>query len=104
MSARPGGVENLTKFWMTLFGINFAIGVATGIILEFEFGTNWFELLLDGRRHLRGAARDRGYRRLLSRGDLLRRDVLRLGSGVEGLPSLFHLDGGVGSNLSAYGS
>ena len=33
--------EKLTKFWMTLFGINFAIGVATGIILEFEFGTNW---------------------------------------------------------------
>ena len=31
----------LTKFWMKLFGINFAIGVATGIILEFEFGTNW---------------------------------------------------------------
>ena len=30
-----------TKFWMTLFAINFAIGVATGIILEFEFGTNW---------------------------------------------------------------
>ena len=30
-----------TRFWMTLFGINFAIGVATGIILEFEFGTNW---------------------------------------------------------------
>ena len=30
-----------TKFWMTLFGINFACGVATGIILEFEFGTNW---------------------------------------------------------------
>jgi len=30
-----------TKFWMTLLGINFAIGVATGIILEFEFGTNW---------------------------------------------------------------
>ncbi|PHR25911.1 MAG: cytochrome ubiquinol oxidase subunit I [Desulfotalea sp.] len=33
--------KNLTKFWMTLFGINFAIGVATGIIIEFEFGTNW---------------------------------------------------------------
>lgn len=29
------------KFWMVLFAINFAIGVATGIILEFEFGTNW---------------------------------------------------------------
>ncbi len=33
--------KRMTKFWMTLFGINFAIGVATGIILEFEFGTNW---------------------------------------------------------------
>jgi cytochrome d ubiquinol oxidase subunit I len=33
--------RRLTRFWMTLFGINFAIGVATGIILEFEFGTNW---------------------------------------------------------------
>lgn len=33
--------KKLTRFWMTLFGINFAIGVATGIILEFQFGTNW---------------------------------------------------------------
>jgi len=33
--------KNTTKFWMKVFGINFAIGVATGIILEFEFGTNW---------------------------------------------------------------
>lgn len=33
--------KQTVKFWMRLFGINFAIGVATGIILEFEFGTNW---------------------------------------------------------------
>ena len=33
--------KKITKFWMKLFGINFAIGVATGIILEFQFGTNW---------------------------------------------------------------
>ena len=33
--------KKITKFWMTLFGINFAIGIATGIILEFQFGTNW---------------------------------------------------------------
>lgn len=40
---KTGNLEwkRITKFWMTLFGINFAIGVATGIILEFEFGTNW---------------------------------------------------------------
>ena len=33
--------KQTAKFWMKLFGINFAMGVATGIILEFEFGTNW---------------------------------------------------------------
>lgn len=33
--------KRTTKFWMKIFAINFAIGVATGIILEFEFGTNW---------------------------------------------------------------
>ncbi|MCK0513348.1 cytochrome ubiquinol oxidase subunit I [Anaerobiospirillum sp. NML120448] len=33
--------RDMAKFWGKLFGINFAIGVATGITLEFEFGTNW---------------------------------------------------------------
>lgn len=33
--------KSAAQFWQKLFGINFAIGVATGIILEFEFGTNW---------------------------------------------------------------
>ncbi|WP_295878171.1 cytochrome ubiquinol oxidase subunit I [uncultured Alistipes sp.] len=33
--------KRTTRFWMRLFGVNFAIGVATGLILEFEFGTNW---------------------------------------------------------------
>ncbi len=33
--------KHAAKFWMKLFGINFAIGVATGLILEFQFGTNW---------------------------------------------------------------
>ena len=33
--------KETAKFWQRLFGVNFAIGVATGIILEFQFGTNW---------------------------------------------------------------
>ena len=33
--------KDTARFWQHLFGINFAMGVATGIILEFEFGTNW---------------------------------------------------------------
>jgi cytochrome d ubiquinol oxidase subunit I len=32
---------NMTKFWGKLFLINFAVGVVTGITLEFQFGTNW---------------------------------------------------------------
>lgn len=40
---RTGDVfwQRTAKFWMKLFAINFAVGIATGIILEFEFGTNW---------------------------------------------------------------
>src|SRR6478735_3971848 len=33
--------RQMTKFWGVLFGINFAIGVATGIVMEFQFGMNW---------------------------------------------------------------
>ncbi|TMV89316.1 cytochrome bd-I ubiquinol oxidase subunit CydA [Thioclava sp. BHET1] len=33
--------RQMTKFWGTLFGINFAIGVATGLTMEFQFGMNW---------------------------------------------------------------
>ncbi|QPB42105.1 cytochrome ubiquinol oxidase subunit I [Rodentibacter haemolyticus] len=33
--------KDMTKFWGKLFGINFALGVTTGIIMEFQFGTNW---------------------------------------------------------------
>ena len=33
--------KKAARFWMKLFAVNFAVGIATGIILEFEFGTNW---------------------------------------------------------------
>src|SRR5205823_3837441 len=33
--------RDMTQFWGKLFGINFAMGVATGITMEFQFGTNW---------------------------------------------------------------
>ena len=33
--------KKAARFWMKLFAVNFAVGLATGIILEFEFGTNW---------------------------------------------------------------
>ncbi|HEV2188329.1 MAG TPA: cytochrome ubiquinol oxidase subunit I [Stellaceae bacterium] len=40
MTGRPIWRE-MTRFWGVLFGINFAMGVATGITMEFQFGTNW---------------------------------------------------------------
>ncbi|MCS7077449.1 MAG: cytochrome ubiquinol oxidase subunit I [Bacteroidia bacterium] len=33
--------KQITKFWVKIFALTFAIGVATGIVMEFEFGTNW---------------------------------------------------------------
>lgn len=33
--------EHLTRFWIKIFALIFGIGVATGIVMEFEFGTNW---------------------------------------------------------------
>jgi len=43
MYVRTGNEQwkKTAKFWMIIFGVNFAIGVATGLILEFQFGTNW---------------------------------------------------------------
>lgn len=33
--------EQMARFWTRIFAVNFAMGVATGIVMEFEFGTNW---------------------------------------------------------------
>ncbi len=33
--------EKMTRFWVRVFGLTFGLGVATGIVMEFEFGTNW---------------------------------------------------------------
>ena len=43
MWLKTGNVRyhNMARYWTRVFGLTFAIGVATGIVLEFEFGTNW---------------------------------------------------------------
>src|SRR5437588_3030024 len=33
--------KDMALFWTKLFAVNFAVGVATGVVMEFEFGTNW---------------------------------------------------------------
>ena len=87
MWVRTGKAEwlNATKFWMKLFAINFAIGIATGLILEFQFGSNWsnYSWFVGHRRFVR----------FLSRSHFLRRHVLRLEQGKPSFSSGFHLDG-----------
>ena len=41
LKTRNPEYERLTKFWTKIFAVTFGIGVATGIVMEFEFGTNW---------------------------------------------------------------
>ena len=69
--------KRTAKFWQKLFGINFAMGVATGIILEFEFGTNWSN-----------------YSWFV--GDIFGAPLLE--QGFQGLPPDFHVADGTGSH------
>src|SRR2546430_988011 len=41
LRTREPGYETAAKFWTSLYAVTFAMGVATGIVMEFEFGTNW---------------------------------------------------------------
>jgi cytochrome d ubiquinol oxidase subunit I len=41
LKTRDKRYEQMTRFWVKIFALTFAIGVASGIVLEFEFGTNW---------------------------------------------------------------
>src|SRR5512147_1918333 len=41
LRTRDKEYEQAAKFWTKIFAINFVMGVATGIVMEFQFGTNW---------------------------------------------------------------
>jgi len=41
LKTRDPQYRAMAKFWTKIFAVNFAMGVATGIVMEFEFGTNW---------------------------------------------------------------
>ena len=87
------------RFWTKMFGINFALGVATGIVMEFEFGTNWAVVLaLCGRRVRFGAGGGR-HLCLLPGIRLPGRAPVRLGQGQSRVPFLRHLHGRAGQRL-----
>ena len=41
LKTRNPQYEAATRFWIKIFALNFAMGVVTGIVMEFQFGTNW---------------------------------------------------------------
>ena len=41
LGLRDDGWNDAARFWIRIFGINFAVGVVTGVPMEFQFGTNW---------------------------------------------------------------
>jgi len=41
LKSRDPLYESMARFWTRIFAVNFAMGVATGVVMEFEFGTNW---------------------------------------------------------------
>ena len=79
LGLRPGGERwnDAARFWIRIFGINFAVGVVTGIPMEFQFGTNWARVLALRRRRHRPDARDGGAVRVLPRVELPRPARLR---------------------------
>ncbi len=76
--------RDMTRFWGLLFGINFVMGVTTGLTLEFQFGTNWAYLLALRRRRLRRAACHRRLDGVHPRIDVRRSVLLRLGAARQG--------------------
>jgi len=41
LKTRNSLYQQMTRFWVRIFGLTFALGVATGVVMEFQFGTNW---------------------------------------------------------------
>ena len=73
--------HQMARFWTKVFALTFAIGVATGIVMEFEFGTNWATYSRYRRRRVRQRAGGGGHLRVLPRIRLPRGAAVRLGQG-----------------------
>ena len=93
--------EQMTKFWIKIFALIFGIGVATGIVMEFEFGTNWATYSRYVGDIFGVGAGGRGHLRLCAGIGFPRHPALRLEPGE--LPGAFHRHGAgvLGSMFSA---
>ena len=82
------------EFWLKIFGVAFGLGVVTGIVMAFQFGTNWSELARTVGSDPGRAAVLRDLHRLFPRGQLLRHPAFRSLSRPALVLSVFDRDGG----------
>ena len=70
--------HRLMRFWTKIFAVSFAMGVVSGIVLSYQFGTNWSRFSVVAGNVVGPLARLRGADRVLPGGDLPRRPAVRL--------------------------
>ena len=68
----------LARFWTRIFAVSFAMGVVSGVVLSYQFGTNWSRFSRVRRQHRRAAARIRSAVGVFPRGDVPGRAAVRL--------------------------
>ena len=86
--------RELYVFWLKIFAVSFALGVVSGIVMSFQFGTNWAELSTRAGNILGPAARVRSADGVLPGSDVPRRDAVRLAPRVAAAALPRHLHGG----------
>ena len=84
------------EFWLKIFGVAFGLGVVSGIVMAFQFGTNWEVLARDVGTNSRGAALLRNLHSLFPRGQFFWHSSLRTLSRSAVVLFVFDGDGGAG--------
>ena len=84
------------EFWLKIFGVAFGLGVVSGIVMAFQFGTNWSVLSQDVGPDPGAAAVLRDLHRLFARGELLRHPAVRPAARAAVVLSVLDRDGGAG--------
>ena len=86
--------RTITRFWGTIFGINFVLGVATGLTMEFEFGTNWSYFSSYAGDIFGAPLAIEGLMAFFLEATFVGTDVLRLEPSVQARPSVCDRHGG----------
>jgi hypothetical protein len=88
--------SNCRSFWTKVFAVVFGMGVVSGIVMAFQFGTNWSNFSYASANFLGAGAQLRGGHRLLPRGHVPRRAAVRPRQGAAGHAPVLRLHGGAG--------